>query len=100
MTDRPEVRYLSRYVRGPLCAASATGPDRWFDVGLTLIGESGRNDLDVMKHKYQRDIYPCCDAMFALWLQRDPEASWSKLIAALRENSLERIAGDLTDRLR
>ena len=38
VTDRPEVRYLNRYVREPLCAVGAKGPDKWHDLGLVLMG--------------------------------------------------------------
>ena len=98
MTDRPQVKYLNRYVRDPLCAAGAVGPDKWFDLGLTLIGEGSRNNLNVMKID-QRNTYGCCDAMFSLWLQRVPDASWSQLITALRETAMDGIANDLTSRL-
>ena len=98
VTERPQVRYLNRYVRDPLCAAGARGPDKWFDLGLALMGESSRNNLDVIKIE-QRNVYGCCDAMFGLWLERVSDASWSQLIEALREISMDGIASDLTKRL-
>ena len=98
VTDRPEVKYLHRYVRDPLAAAGANGPNRWYDVGLTLMGESSRNNLDIFKLD-KRNTYECCEGMFNLWLQRDTEASWNKLIEALRKNNLGDIAKDLTKRL-
>ena len=96
--DRPQVRYLNRYVRDPLCAAGASGPDKWFDLGLALMGENSRDNLNVIKID-QRNTYGCCDAMFGLWLQRVPDASWSQLIAALKEISMDDIANNLTKRL-
>ena len=97
VTDRPEVRHLNRYVRDPLCAA---GPNRWHDLGLILTGKSGKNKLDMIRIDQKHSISGCCDAMFALWLEIDPEPSWNNLIAALREISLEAIASDLTKILR
>ena len=99
VTDRPEVKYLNRHVRDPLCAAGARGPDRWFDLGLALIGEGSRNSLDIMRID-QRNTYGCCDAMFSLWLERVPGANWSQLIQALRGISMDNIADDLTKRLK
>ena len=97
-TDRPQVQYLNRYVRGPLCAAGATGSDKWYELGLALMGEGSRNDLDVMKID-KRNTYQCCDAMFALWLQRVPEASWELLINALKKECMNKIVDDLNTKL-
>ena len=97
-TERPEVRYLNRYVRDPLCAAGASGPDKWFDLGLVLMGESSRNNLNVIKID-QRNTYGYCDAMFGLWLQRVPDASWDKLITALKELKMDDIVKNLEERL-
>ena len=98
MTARPGMKYLNRYVRDQLAAAGAGGPKKWYDLGLTLMGESSRNQLDVMKiDKY--NTYECCEGMFNLWLEKDPKASWNKLIAALKQNNLNTIADALTRRL-
>ena len=97
-TERPQVRYLNRYVRDPLCAAGVRGPDKWFDLGLTLMGEGSRNNLEVISID-KRNTYQCCDAMFGLWLQRVPTASWEQLIKALEEISMDDIVKDLTKRL-
>ena len=98
MTACPEIMQLNRFVRDPLAAAGANGPNRWYDVGLTLMGESSRNHLDILKID-KRNTYECCEGMFSLWLDRDSEASWNKLIAALRRNDLGGIADDLIKRL-
>lgn len=98
VTDRPGIKYLHRYVRDPLAAAGADGPERWYDVGLTLMGDSSKDRLDILKID-QRNTYGCCEGMFNLWLQRDVEASWNKLITALRKNNLGGIADDLTAKL-
>ena len=47
----------------------------------------------------ERNTFGCCDAMFGLWLQRVPDASWEKLIVALKEITLDDIATNLTKRL-
>ena len=96
VTDRPEVRYLNRYVRDSVCAEGNT---KWHDLGLILIGESGRNDLGIIKLDKKHSVFECCDAMFALWLQRDTQASWGRLITALREIFMEVLADELTKRL-
>ena len=98
VTARPDIKYLNRYVRDQLAAASASGPKKWYDLGLTLMGKSSKDQLGVMKID-KHNTYECCEGMFNLWLERDPEASWSKLIAALKLNNLNTIADDLTRKL-
>lgn len=96
--DRPEMKYLNRYVRDPLAAASVNGPDRWYDVGLALMGQESKNQLDILKIN-KRNVYGYCEGMFDLWLQRDTKASWDKLIKTLRKNGLNDLADDLIKRL-
>ena len=97
-TDKPQVRYLNKYVRDPLCAACAEGPNKWFELGLILMGEGSRNNLNVIKID-KANTYLRCDAMFGLWLQRVPDASWEQLINGLEEISMDDTVKDLNARL-
>ena len=67
--DRPEMKFLNRYVKEPLCAKST---EMWRDLGIELLGSS--NALDVINNN-NNDIRNCCSAMFQLWLDRQPTAS-------------------------
>ena len=96
VTARPDTVYLMRYVREPLCAE---GPTVWYDVGLTLIGEGGKNKLKIIKNNPQLTINERCDAMFDLWKMRDTEASWNKLIEAFEKHELTDLVEDLKKKL-
>ena len=54
----------------------------WYGLGLVL-GISER-DLDIIRHDYRDKIQDCRREMFKLWLQTDSDASYKKLVSALR----------------
>ena len=87
--DRPEMKYLNRYVKEPLCAKST---EMWKDLGTELLGSN--NTLDVINNN-NCDIRNCCSAMFQLWLDRQPTASWRKLIEALKQLQLNHLADQI-----
>jgi len=41
----------------------------------------------------------CCSAMFQLWLDRQPTASWAQLIAALKQLQLNHLASQIESKL-
>jgi len=73
-------------------AACAHHPDVWRDLGIELLGQNEISQLDVIKVNNGSDVTKCCSGMLALWLQRQPSASWSQLIGALKQVKLNRIA--------
>lgn len=87
--DRPEMKFLNRYVRESLCAK---GTDMWKDLGIELLGST--NALDVISNN-NNDIRNCCSAMFQLWLDRQPTASWRQLIEALKQLRLTYLADQI-----
>ena len=45
--DQPEMRYLTRYVRGKLFGACKQNPDAWKDVGRELLSGSTSNSKSI-----------------------------------------------------
>ena len=63
----------------------------WEDLGIQLFQEEYIHKLKIIKIDHPGDTASCCRRMFDLWLSVDIEASWNKLIDALkviRQNTL------------
>ena len=65
---------------------------------MELLGEGSSDALDVIKND-NSDVTSCCSAMFRLWLDREPTASWSKLIQALEQLKLNHLAKEVQSKL-
>ena len=70
----------------------------WKDLGMELLDVGSNDALDVIKNS-NSDVTECCSAMFKLWLDRDPKASWEKLIQALKEIQLNFLATQIESKL-
>ena len=57
---------------------------RWHDLGTELLTDDTIGTLDVIKFDHPNDVSACCNKMFVKWLKLQPNATWSQLIAALR----------------
>ena len=53
----------------------------WKKIGIYLKIEKGR--LDAIESNYPADVDRCCNEMFSLWLDTDPNAIWSKVCDAI-----------------
>ena len=82
------MKFLNRHVREQLCAKSA---QMWKDLGLELLSTGSNDALEVIKNN-KSDVMDRCSAMFQLWLDRQPAASWRQLIKALKNLHLSNIA--------
>ena len=80
--QKPFLKYLIRYVR------SSVGL-KWHDLGIELLDSDDVKDLDKIEAEYKLDLDKCCTKMFQLWLEKQPTASWSQLIEALRQPDIE-----------
>ena len=58
---------------------------RWYDLGTQLLTADTVGTLDVIKANHPNDVSACCNKMFVMWLELQPNATWSQLIAALRK---------------
>ena len=94
-SECPEDKYLNRHVVNEVAAACAYHPDIWRDLGIELLGQDGRADLDVIKANHSDKVTKCCSAMLTLWRQRQTNASWSQLIEALKQLKLNRVATEI-----
>ena len=92
--DRPDIRYLNSHVRSHICGACAFNSELWKDLGLELLGQDSVADLNTISVN-NRDVVGCCSSLFALWLQRQPEASWKKLIDVLIKIKLNLLASEI-----
>ena len=93
--DRPELKYLNRYVKERICAA---GPVMWLDLGVELLGDNDIMALNVIKIN-NAEVTVRCFEMFKLWLERQPKASWRQLIYALKQIQLNALAFNIEELL-
>ena len=70
---------------------------RWYVLGLKLLKEYQESHLDAIKLNHAGDNQMCCIEMFWYWLNANTDASWQKLIEALRSPVIElpAVADDL-----
>ena len=90
----PEDKYLNKYVRDKICAACASNPEKWRDLGIVLTGQGNATKLDVIKAN-NGDVTQRCSEMLRLWRQTQPKANWDQLIRALKEVNLEALADEI-----
>ena len=60
---------------------------KWYDLGVQLL--DGPDILDVIRYNHSFQAEACCTEMFKIWLREDTDASWSKLVNALRAPSVQ-----------
>ena len=65
---------------------------RWHDLGTALLTNDTVGTLDVIKANHPNDVSVCCNTMFAKWLELQPNATWSQLIAALSKIGMKTAA--------
>lgn len=95
MDDRPETKYLNRYVIEEVCAS---GPEAWSRLGNELLEEKGAAALNVIKSNVTESTMRCAE-MFRLWLERQPDASWRRLITAMKKIRMHTLASDVEELL-
>ena len=65
---------------------------KWRDLGVELLSQVKEYDenfnvmgkLDMILKNNPGDVEECCTKMFTYWLQNVHDASWNKLVAALK----------------
>ena len=91
MGDRPEIRYLNEHVKDNVCAS---GSEAWLLLGTQLLDQKDVSGL----YTIESDVTECsvrCSRMFRLWLERQPEASWRRLITAMKKIRMDSLASDV-----
>ena len=64
-------------------------------MGIILLGDKSVPELDTIYVNSHGNVIKCCAAMFTLWLERQPEASWRQLIDALINVELVSLAAEI-----
>ena len=92
VNDCPNDQFLNKYVRTKVCAA---GADKWWELGIVLMGQDAAADLDVIKIDHPNNVMECCSKMFNEWRRRCPKASYKHLIDGLKEINLIQLASEV-----
>ena len=74
-TDRPTRKLLEKYIRNDIAS-------NWEDLGVQLLEEEQHSMLNIIAVN-KPDVLDRCTELFKYWLV-DVDASWNKLINALR----------------
>ena len=86
MDDRPEMKYLNRYV-------GALG-EVWLQLGTELLDNKDVSALYAIRSDESKCTVGCSE-MFKLWLERQPKASWRCLIKALKQINMIVLASNI-----
>ena len=92
MDDRPITKYLRYYVKQEICAS---GPEVWLDLGIELLDQKDVSSLYAIKSDATKSLSERCSEMFKLWHERQPDASWRRLIIAMRKIRMDNLANDV-----
>ena len=95
--DKPELKYINRYVRPQLTAACDSNPQAWKDLGIELMPDSEAALSTISAN--DSNLVGRCSSLFSLWFQRQPEASWRQLIDALKITGLNNLAKQIKGQL-
>ena len=68
----------------------------WRDLGIQLLQEY-TDQLLVIQANHPNRVDACCDKMFKQWLAVDTEATWDKLIDALKCISQNALAAEIKE---
>ena len=61
----------------------------WNSIGIELLKDDNDvRQLSIISLNYPADHKKCCNEMFKYWLGNDPEATWQKLLDALRSQAV------------
>ena len=90
--DRPTLKDLMIHV----IPSVAT---KWYQLGVMLLDANCENELNTIEADTRNDAETCCRKMFSRWLNIDEQASWDKLIRALRHIQLNNVASNIEQML-
>ena len=72
---------------------------KWYDLGLELLDPVNEHELEIIEKDVRDDAKMGCRKMFKKWLDSDEEASWEKVIQALRDIELDEVAHNIEEHL-
>ena len=73
---------------------NATKDVKWYELGIQLDFKSSH--LDVIADDHHHNALRAKIRLISEWLQNDPEASWDKLAAALRQMGHQNLSEAIT----
>ena len=88
-TSTPLLKDLYEYVT-PCYAAE------WRVLG-TLLGLT-TEDLKIIQHDNHHKAVPCCNAVLEKWLEKDPFASWNKLLGVIQSDAMALATDQVAER--
>ena len=95
-TDRIDVKYLNRWVKDRICEH---GLDYLEELAAVLLPHGkGKTQIKIVKENHRGDIQSCFTTLFDVWSDR-VEATWQKLIDALRYTDKVTLASDIEEAL-
>ena len=62
---------------------------------MQLLDKDGPDKLDAIEKNNPKDVEKCCSEMFQFWIKNKTDASWKKLIAALKTIGLAVLANEI-----
>ena len=71
---------------------------KWQDLGTQLLTDDTVGILKVIEANH-KDVSTCCNKMFEIWLQSQPNATWSQLISALNFIGMKALANSVDKHL-
>ena len=94
VTGRPDMKKLQEVV---ILNENVGIITWWHELGLELVSDKV---LAVIKADNPTSTTACCYVMFNKWLERTPDASWSRLVTALRKIKLYTAADVVIEHLK
>ena len=79
---KPTIKQLQKFVIKKVTS-------KYYELGIELYKDSDVDHLDAIKKASATDLTSGCTDMFKFWLQTYENATWDKLIRALRASGLQ-----------
>ena len=59
---------------------------KWSSIGIDLLNDN--TQIDTIALNNPGNSQKCCQQMFAIWLDKNPQATWQKLLNALESDAV------------
>ena len=96
-TDKVDLMYLNRWVKDRICEQ---GMDHLKELAQVLLpGGAGKVQMNIIAQNHPGNIKSCFTDFFNEWSARELDATWQKLIDALRGTNKHALASDIENSL-
>lgn len=85
--DKPDIILLNSHVR-------EDAAPHWRDIAEQLLKGAVHLKLNSIEERYHHDVMKCCEEILKYWLDNF-EATWNKLIDALKQSGQSEIAATI-----